>query len=297
MKTTPLISLGLSVVLGGGAVWLGRHYMSNDRADAQAQLSAAAVSTADVLVATRTIETGELIEDSMLKRVKWPVDIVPAGTLSGPADLPPKAYSRGLIIEGEPVNISKLDTSGATLTLAGSIKPGMRAVSIVVRDDTGVAGFVLPGDRVDVNEFIPREDRRDTYARGNEDMRISGDLVARPVLRNVTVLAIDQTFDPNLEGASPSKTVTLEVTPEGSLAVGAASQRGALGLALIGREEEAELVVEAQADVKKPAVVRSVMRPRAPAPSTARVLVINGSQETEVTAPVSEGNPQKKVVG
>ena len=293
MKTTPLISLGLSVVLGTGAVLLGRYYMSDARTRAEAQTAAAAVSMAGVMVAARTIETGELLDSSMLKRVEWPENIVPEGTLSDSDALPEKAYSRGLIVEGEPVNLSKLDTSGATLTLAGSIKPGMRAVSIVVRSDTGVSGFVLPGDRVDVNEFIPREDRGNSYARGDEDMRISGDLIARPVLKNVSVLAIDQTFEPNLEGALPSNTVTLEVTPEGALALGAASQRGALGLALIGRDEEAELIVATQQEAKKPAVVRTVVRRRTP--STTQVRVINGNQETEVSAPVSPVDPPKKV--
>ncbi|WP_081813173.1 Flp pilus assembly protein CpaB [Hyphomonas sp. CY54-11-8] len=293
MKTTPLISLGLSVVLGAGAVLLGRYYMSDARTRAEAQTAAAAVSMAGVMVAARTIETGELLDSSMLKRVEWPENIVPEGTLSDSDALPEKAYSRGLIVEGEPVNLSKLDTSGATLTLAGSIKPGMRAVSIVVRSDTGVSGFVLPGDRVDVNEFIPREDRGNSYARGDEDMRISGDLIARPVLKNVSVLAIDQTFEPNLEGALPSNTVTLEVTPEGALALGAASQRGALGLALIGRDEEAELIVATQQEAKKPAVVRTVVRRRTP--STTQVRVINGNQETEVSAPVSPVDPPKKV--
>lgn len=296
MKATPLISLGLSVVLGAGAIWMGRHYMAKETSPADAQVTAPAVRTAGIMVAATTIEAGELLDASMLKQVDWPENIVPEGTLSTKTDLPSKAYARGLIVAGEPILMDKLDTSGASLTLAGAIKPGMRAVSIVVKNDTGVAGFVLPGDRVDVNEFIPRSGKGDTYARGNEDMRISGDLIARPVLRNVTVLAVDQTFDPNLEGAMPSNTVTLEVTPEGALALGAASQRGALGLALIGRDEEAELVVETRVEPKPtPAVVRAPRRTSRP--TTAKVKVINGAQETEVSAPVSEGNPPKKVAG
>lgn len=292
---TPLISLGLSVVLGAGAVWLGRHYMARESSAAEAEVSAPAARLAGVMVAASNIETGELVDASMLKRVDWPEKFLPEGVLMELGDVPPKAYARGLIVAGEPVVLGKLDTSGATLTLAGAIKPGMRAVSIVVKNDTGVAGFVLPGDRVDVNEFIPREGMGSSYARGNEDMRISGDLIARPVLRNITVLAVDQTFEPNQEGALPSNTVTLEVTPEGSLALGAASQRGALGLALIGREEEDTPVVEAKPAPPKPTVVRAA--PRRYKPSTTRVRVINGSQETEVSAPVSEGNPPKKVAG
>ena len=295
MKAGPLVSLGLSIVLGAGAVWLGRSYMSRDAADAQADIRTPAIQMANVMVASATIEAGELLEASMLKRVEWPADAILPGSLASADELPERAYSRGLIVAGEPIMMEKLDTTGASLTLAGAIKPGMRAVAIVVKNDTGVAGFVLPGDRVDVNEFIPRETRGDTYARGNEDMRISGDLIARPVLRNVTVLAVDQTFDPNLEGAFPSNTVTLEVTPEGALALGAASQRGALGLALIGREEEAELIVETKTEpVRKPAVVRA---PRRTVPTTATVRVINGAQETEVSAPISEGNPPAKVTG
>ena len=295
MKATPLISLGLSIVLGAGAVWLGRHYMSRDGSGAEAATSVPAPKLAGVMIAVDTIETGELIDVSMLKRVEWPESIIPEGVIGAVEDVPPKAYARGLIVAGEPIMLEKLDTSGASLTLAGAIKPGMRAVSIVVKNDTGVAGFVLPGDRVDVNEFIPRAGGVDSYARGNEDMRISGDLIARPVLRNVTVLAVDQNFDQNLEGALPSSTVTLEVTPEGALALGAASKRGALGLALIGRDEEAELVVEERQEPKKKPVVRAKVTRTAP--STARVRVINGSQETEVSAPVSQVNPPKKVAG
>ncbi|MCA8902256.1 MAG: Flp pilus assembly protein CpaB [Hyphomonas sp.] len=283
MKAAPLVSLGLSVVLGAGAVWMGRNYMMSDSAVAEAAASAPAMKLAGVMVAMTSIEPGEAVEPSMLKRVEWPVDIVPDGALSDLSDLPSKAFSRGVIVAGEPVMLEKLDLDGMAVTLAAAIKPGMRAVSIVVKNDTGVAGFVLPGDRVDVNEFIPRDHNADKYARGNEEMRMSGDLLARPVLRNVTVLAVDQVFDPNLEGARPSNTVTLEVTPEGALALGAASQRGALGLALIGREDKAELIVEAKTEPPKPAVVRTVRR----SPATTRVRVINGTSDVEVNAPVN----------
>ncbi|MEZ5954601.1 MAG: Flp pilus assembly protein CpaB [Hyphomonas sp.] len=293
MKLAPLISLGLSVLLGAGAVWMGRNYMTSGSSSAEAQAAAPAVQMAGVMVAVASIEPGEIVDGSMLKRVEWPADIVPEGALRAAGDLPPKAYARGVIVAGEPVMLEKLDLDGAAVTLAGAIKTGMRAVSIVVKNDTGVAGFVLPGDRVDVNEFIPRDRDGDRYARGNEDMRISGDLIARPVLRNVTVLAVDQTFDPHLEGARPSNTVTLEVTPEGALALGAASQRGALGLALIGREEEADLIVEAKTEPVKPAVVRPTRR----APPTARVRVINGNSDVEVTAPANAPAAPKGLTG
>jgi len=284
MKPTTLISLGLSLLLGAAAVFLGRNYMTSNTSDASAASLMPAVEMSSVLVATSVIETGDLIDRSALKATPWPADSIPADALRSLDELNEVAYARGLIVPGEPLMRTKLDQTGSVLTLAASITPGMRAVSVVVGNDTGVAGFVLPGDRVDVNEFVPREESGRVSVRDGE--RVSGDVIARSVLRNVNVLAIDQTFEAGLEGARPSSTVTLEVTPDDALALSAASQRGALGLALIGRREEADLVAEVR---KAPEPARVVSRPRVVrAPSTARIRVINGDAETEVTTPVAK---------
>jgi len=283
LKLTTLISLGLSLVLGAGAVFLGRSYMMSSTSDASAASLAPAVEMSSVLVATSVIQTGDLIDHSSLKSAPWPADAVPADALRSFDDLKETVYARSLIVPGEPLMRAKLDDTGAILTLAASIAPGMRAVSVVVGSDTGVAGFVLPGDRVDVNEFIPREDSGSSSAREGE--RVSGDVIARSVLKNVNVLAIDQSFEAGLEGARPSSTVTLEVTPDDALALSAASQRGALGLSLIGRHEEAAFVAEIR---KLPAPVGVVSRARvARASTTTRIRVINGDAETEVTTPVA----------
>jgi pilus assembly protein CpaB len=280
MKPTTLISLGLSLVLGAGAVFLGRSYMTSDKNEASAASIVPAVEMSSLLVATSVIETGDLIDHSTLKATPWPADAVPADAVRSLEDLKDVAYARGLIVPGEPLMRTKIDETGSVLTLAAAIAPGMRAVAVVVGSDTGVAGFVLPGDRVDVNEFIPREEASGGRALDGE--RMSGNVIARTVIKNVKVLAIDQTFDAGLEGALPSNTVTLEVSPDDALMLGAASQRGALGLALIGRKEEAEVVAEIRrtpVPVARPRIVR--------APSTARIRVINGDAETEVTTPVA----------
>lgn len=283
MKPTTLISLGLSLLLGAGAVFLGRNYMTSDISDASAASLMPAVEMSSVLVATAVIETGDLIDRSALKVAAWPASSVPADALRSLDELNETAYARGLIVPGEPLMRTKLDSTGSVLTLAASITPGMRAVSVVVGNDTGVAGFVLPGDRVDVNEFVSLEESGRTSAGDGE--RASGDVIARSVLRNVNVLAIDQTFESGLKGARPSSTVTLEVRPDDALALSAASQRGALGLALIGRREESGLVAEIP---KGPEPVRVISRPHAArAPSTVRIRVINGDAETQVTTPVA----------
>ncbi len=284
MKLGPLISLGLSAVLGIAAVFLGRYYMSSSNNDAAAEISAPAIQMSSVVVATAAIEPGEQVSASNVKTVNWPADSVPEGVVEDASALSEILYARGLILPGEPIMLEKLDAEGNLLTLAAAIEPGMRAVSVTVRSDTGVAGFVLPGDRVDVNEFIQREPGQSAASYGGDAVRVTADLIARPVLQNVKVLAVDQTFDSGLEGARPSSTVTLEVSPDGALRLGAAGMQGALGLALIGRKEEAEVIRLVKAEPKRP-----VVRRRAPkAPSTANVRVINGDKEVTVTAPAAQ---------
>jgi pilus assembly protein CpaB len=291
MKAIPLISLGLSLALGAGAIFFGREFMSESGPEANAA-AAPAIQMTQIAVARATIEPGKLIDPSMVELRDWPVSAVPPGALKATTDLGEKAYSRGLMVAGEPILAEKIDTSGSVLTLAAKIKPGMRAVSVVVASDTGVAGFVLPGDRVDVNEFVEEKDARGAP----EDARRSADVFAQPVLKGVKVLAVDQTFESGLEGARPSNTVTLEVTPEDALLLGAASSRAALGLALIGREEELMEVVEAPkvAPPKKPQTrpARTVR-----APTTATIRVINGTEDAEVTTPVAKPAGPAKLTG
>ncbi|MEE2921957.1 MAG: Flp pilus assembly protein CpaB [Pseudomonadota bacterium] len=284
MKLGPLISLGLSAVLGIAAVFLGRYYMSSNNNDAVAEISAPAIQMSSVLVAVAAIEPGEQVSDSNVKSVNWPADSVPEGVVEDASALSETLYARGLILPGEPIMLEKLDAEGNLLTLAAAIEPGMRAVSVTVRSDTGVAGFVLPGDRVDVNEFIQREPGQSAASYGGDAVRVTADLIARPVLQNVKVLAVDQTFDSGLEGARPSSTVTLEVSPDGALRLGAAGMQGALGLALIGRKEEAEVIRLVKAEPKRPVVRRGAPK----APSTANVRVINGDKEVTVTAPAAQ---------
>jgi pilus assembly protein CpaB len=289
MKAAPLISLGVSIALGAGAIFVGRSFLTNDGEDAQAAAAAPAIAMTRILVLTSTVEPGAVIDPKFVKEVEWPVASVPEGAMRNISELGPKAYSRGLMVPGEPLLQPKVDMTGKVLTLASAITPGMRGVSIVVRNDTGVAGFVLPGDRVDVNEFMDVEDSKSRP----EGSRVSANILARPVLRHVKVLAVDQNFDPNLEGALPSQTVTLEVTPEDALALGAASQRAALGLALISRDEEA--MVKAVTP-ETPVVVKPVVRPSSVkrAPTTTTVRVINGSNDVAVTAPIARADDKKK---
>ena len=287
MKATPLISLGASVILGAAAILLGRGYMTENKADAMAtNYDMPVIEMGSVLVAADTIAMGDPVAGEAVRVAQWPVDAIPQGVVTSVDMLQGEAFARTLIVKGEPIFMEKVIDQQWRQTLSASIKTGMRAVSIEVSSTTGVAGFVLPGDRVDVNEFVelePREPER----RSPEDMIArEGDIVARPVLKNVLVLAADQNFAPDMEGASLSNTVTLEVTPESALVLGAAGQRSRLGLTLIGREEETVSVAEVIAPKPKAAPrPRRVVRVTTPKQATVRV--INGTHETTVTTPVA----------
>lgn len=290
MKATPYISLGSSIVLGAAAILLGRGYMSANKADATVSAqSAPIIEMGSVLVAADNIAMGEPVSGDALRLAQWPVDAIPQGVLTRLDMLEGEAYARALIVKGEPIFAEKVIDQQWRRTLSASIKPGMRAVSIEISSATGVAGFVLPGDRVDVNEFVELG-AAVPHRGGPEDMlAVSGDIVARPVLKNALVLAVDQNFAPDMEGASVSNTVTLEVTPDSALVLGAAGERSQLGLTLIGRDEETSSVAEIAAPKPKVAAGPRRVR-RAPAPRRASIRVINGTEETTVTTPVAKTN-------
>ena len=109
MKLAPLISLGLSAVLGIAAVFLGRYYMTSNSNDATAQIAAPAVQMSSVLVASAAIEAGEEVSASNVKAIKWPSDSVPEGVLASTEELSEILYARGLILPGEPIMLEKLD--------------------------------------------------------------------------------------------------------------------------------------------------------------------------------------------
>lgn len=284
MKTAPMISLGVSVVLGAGAILFGRGYMVSKERDADAQVAPlmTAVEMTSILVSTAAVERGGLVDGTVLRSVDWPTDALPPSFVTDVSEIGEGMFARGLIVEGEPIALEKLDETRSMMTLASAIRPGMRAVSITVRSDTGVSGFVLPGDRVDVTEYVKQQ------ALGVSDNREGQKIVANPILHDVNVLAVDQTFDPGLEGARPSNTVTLEVTPEQAMVLGVSAQRATLGLSLIGREEE-KAISEAPKIVPVRKVRGShVSKTKPQAPKFQKVTIIHGTSETEVSAPVAK---------
>src|SRR6202158_4521498 len=105
-----------------------------------------------IVVASKPLRFGAELGAMSLREVPWPDEAVPAGAFSKITDL--TASGRRVVLTAietnEPILSSKITGSGQRATLSAMLADGMKAVTIRVNDVEGVAGFVLPGDRVDV---------------------------------------------------------------------------------------------------------------------------------------------------
>ena len=181
----------------------------------------AAPSAAKALVAARNLELGAIIKDSDVKDVSWP-GALPANAVLKREDI----IGRGVtttIYDGEPIMENRLAPKGAGGGLAAMIPSGMRAVAVRVNDVVGVAGFVVPGMRVDI------------LISGNPPgpgSATQGSLT-RTLLQNIEVLSAGQDFKKDNEGKPLGVgVVNLLVTPEQAEMLSLASNQTTIQLVL-----------------------------------------------------------------
>ena len=182
-----------------------------------------------VLVAQRAMPTGTIITADALGFQQWPEELVQdVYFLDGESDINQLLGTvvRHPVTAGEPVTQGSLVRPGDRGFLAAALGPGMRAVTVPVSANTGVAGFVFPGDRVDLvlTQTVTGEEGAPLKA-------------AETVLRNLRVLATDQTTNQvkTEDGRTVVrgfKTVTIEVTPKIAEKVAVAQTIGTISLAL-----------------------------------------------------------------
>lgn len=178
------------------------------------------VARIQTVVATHALSVGTLVTKDDLKLVPWPA----ASPVPGSFTEVEKALNRGVIVavsENEPLTESKLAPIGAGAGLPPTITEGMRALSVKVNEVIGVAGFVIPGTRVDVLVTVKRPD---------------GTSQSRVVLSNVQVLTAGTRYDQERatkEGKPiPTSVVTLLLTPEDAEKMTLSSEEGRVMLAL-----------------------------------------------------------------
>lgn len=173
---------------------------------------------ASIVVASRHVAMGTRLTESDVKLMRWPARTPIPGAFSDVQ----KVLGRGLlsgVVENEPLTEAKLAAPGAGAGLPPSIHPGMRAISVKVNEVIGVAGFVLPGSRVDVLVTL----------------RQQSDAASRIVVSDVEVLTAGTGFDPEKakDGKPmPTSVVTLMVTPSDAERIALASAQGQILLTL-----------------------------------------------------------------
>lgn len=190
-------------------------------------LQATMTSTRTAVVARRDLPAGSIIRREDVKTIDWPGSTVPQGFATEEGEV----VGRGLITEvreNEPLLEWKLAQREAGGGLAITIPEGMRAVSVPVDEVVGVAGFVLPGTRVDVLvTVVPSSNRLQS--------------ITRTILTNVRTLAADQLYQPDAEGKPMAVTVvTLLVTPEQGETLTLAATEGRIQLALRNTLDQGE---------------------------------------------------------
>ena len=217
MRTRTALFFLMAFVFGIAAVFLARQWLQTQKQQTVV-MSEDKVPLTKVVIATKDLSLGDRIGADAVKEVNWPAGSVPAGAFTSKDKLlatDPVVVRR--FLANEPILASKLAGSNARATLSAQISEAQRAVSVRVNDVVGVAGFILPGDRVDV--MITRELENDKS-------------ITDVLLQNIKVIGIDQNANEDASGTQVVKAVTLEVGPEHAQKLVLGSKVGELSLAL-----------------------------------------------------------------
>ena len=222
MRMRAFWMLGLALILAGAAVFLAQNWLQSQKPQIVEVPAEPQVQMATVVVAATPLYFGNTVRAEHLREIEWPAGAVPPGSFTSVEDVIGTENKRRVALRAieinEPLLKSKISGFGGRASLSTILAPEMRASTIRVNDINGVAGFVLPGDHVDI--MLTR------------DAGGTGNLLTDVLLQNVKVLAIDQ--DANEARAQPAvvKAVTLEVTPVQAQKLVLAQRLGQLSLSL-----------------------------------------------------------------
>jgi pilus assembly protein CpaB len=221
VRTSTFVMIGFAVVFGLLAVFLAQVWLNNQADQHMKSLDAqrkVATPTRTIVVADKALRFGDELSASALREVSWPDDALPAGAFGKIADLMSGKRVVLLPIDtNEAILASKITGPGQRATLSAMLGDGMKAVTVRVNDIDGVAGFILPGDHVDV-----------MLTRSSDKNSTVNDIVTQ----NVRVLAIDQVADERADKPSVVKAVTLEVDVTDGQKIALGSTVGSLALLL-----------------------------------------------------------------
>ena len=226
-KKKLMLLMGALVVAIGTA--LAARSMFTGTPTPQVEAAQQVASGPKVLVAQRALPVGTIITADAMSFQAWPKDMVQdAYFIDGESDIAKLIGTvvRFQITAGQPVTQGALVAPGDRGFLAAALGPGMRAVTVPVTASSGLAGFVFPGDRVDL---VLTQDIRG----GGEGEPLHA---SETIVRNLRVLAADQRYTDKDEDGKPvvkeARNVTLEVTPRIAEKIAVAQSMGKLSLSL-----------------------------------------------------------------
>jgi len=221
VRTSTFVMIGFAVLFGLLAVFLAQIWLNNQADERLKSIDAqrkAAPPARSIVVANKPLRFGDELTSAALREMPWPDNALPAGAFGKIADLTSgKRVVLMPIDVNEAVLATKITGPGQRATLSAMLGDGMKAVTIRVNDVEGVAGFVLPGDRVDI-----------LLTRTGEKNNAVNDVV----IQDVRVLAVDQLADQRADKPSVVKAVTIEVDPTEGQKVALAATVGTLSLLL-----------------------------------------------------------------
>ena len=230
MDVKKIVLLVGALLIAGVTAVMAKNMFSGASAP-QAQAGPVVPEGPEVLVATRTLPVGTIIDVEAFRYQPWPQGLVQdAYFIRGEDGADPQSLIgtvvRSEITAGQPLTQGSIVRPGERGFLAAALGPGMRAVTVAVSATSGVAGFVFPGDRVDL--VLTQE------VEGGGDgapLRAS-----ETIIRNIRVLAVDQRINPTDEAgnqvAQTVSTVTFEATPRIAEKIAVAQTIGQLSLSL-----------------------------------------------------------------
>ncbi len=244
-----ILVLLVAIAAGGGLAYGTYSYVRN------VPTAAAAVATRPVVVAAADIAVGAALRPEDVRTIDWPAAALPAGVFEKPDEV----VGRGLVmplIQNELILPMKLASKEAGSGLPIMIPEGERAVSVRVNEVIGVAGYVLPGTRVDVVAVASASDKK-------------ADTTSKVVLTNVQVLAAGTKMEQDGEGGKPMPVtvVTLLVVPEQAERLTLASTEGKIQLALRNPLDQGSPIT---AGVRPAGLLGEAPAPKLVAPARAR---------------------------
>jgi pilus assembly protein CpaB len=252
MRTSTVIILAVAISMGGSAAYLTRSWLKD-------QTSAAVQPAGTIVVAAESLAYGTAMTPDNVAEIPWFSNTLPEGAFAVKDDL--LNGGRRVVLSplkrGEPVLRSKITGPGQRASLASLLDDGKRAVTVSVDDVRGVAGFVLPGDFVDI---VIIADDGSPKRQGYSDI----------LLEHVKVLAIDQVASEGEGQPTVAKAVTVEVTKEQAQKILLATSIGKLSLILArpveSKPDPNRRVSETDIGRTRPEPVRPPPAPPPPAP-------------------------------